>query len=71
VERRATVHPAVDHLAAAPVFPFERESVRGLRATIDLATIGIAHVAGDGRSLLTRASSPGLPVPRRPALGSR
>ena len=32
--------------------PFERESVRGLRRTIDLAPVGIAHVAGDGRFLL-------------------
>jgi PAS domain S-box-containing protein len=35
-----------------PVAPFERESARGLRATIDLAPIGIAHFDPDGRFLL-------------------
>jgi len=33
----------------------EREEVRGLRATIDLAPIGIAHFAPDGRFLLANA----------------
>src|SRR5437868_11068280 len=33
----------------------EREEVRGLRATIDLAPIGIAHFAPDGKFLLANA----------------
>jgi PAS domain S-box-containing protein len=47
--------PGSGSLAASsvlPVAPFERESARGLRATIDLAPIGIAHFDPDGRFLL-------------------
>jgi PAS domain S-box-containing protein len=41
---------------AAVIAPLaEREDVRGLRATIDLAPIGIAHFAPDGRFLLVNA----------------
>ena len=36
----------------SPDAPIERENVRGLRATIDLAPIGIAHFDPDGRFLL-------------------
>ena len=40
-------------IAAGPVAPLaEREELRGLRATIELAPIGIAHFATDGRFLL-------------------
>lgn len=39
--------------ASAPhITPIERESARGLRATIDLAPIGIAHLDVNGRFLL-------------------